>query len=308
MDNYIHTHGVPRSLRIDQARCLIGNQVKNFCTKNNITLIPAPANDHRAIGLVERLISTIKQRLACIKEANKELNSFTIKAALKSIIYQLRICKHKTTKLSPFESHFGRKANTPLSNISTKPNSSDLSYEKNLNHYLDEETVMPNELLPEEHWGNGRSDDEIERNMCKATRDATTRERLAADNESRFIRTTKGHRAIPLKEHAVQINIARKKHPHKRSKKNLDGLYEVLAPGSVVQKTDQYTSVVREHGKVEVTVRSSDVAKFVTRDERKTKLTEYVNRRRPRIHEKQQRLKHLATSKSRPVFKKKTVR
>ena len=78
--------------------------------------------------LVERLISTIKQRLACIKEANKELNSFTIKAALKSIIYQLRICKHKTTK--PFESHFGRKANTPLSNISTKPNSSDLSYEK----------------------------------------------------------------------------------------------------------------------------------------------------------------------------------
>ena len=42
--------------------------------KNNITLIPAPVNDHRAIGLVERLISTIKQRLACIKEGNKELN------------------------------------------------------------------------------------------------------------------------------------------------------------------------------------------------------------------------------------------
>ena len=181
MDNYINTHGVPRSLRIDQARCLIGNQVKNFCTNNNIALIPAPANDHLAIGLVERLISTIKQRLACIKEANKELNSFTIKAALKSIIYQLRICKHKTTKLSPFESHFGRKANTPLSNKSTKPNSSDLSYEKNLNHYLDEEAVTPNELLSEEHWGDDRSDDEIERNMCKATRDATTRERLAAD-------------------------------------------------------------------------------------------------------------------------------
>ena len=155
LDNCIHTHGVPRSLRIDQARCLIGNQVKHFCTKkNNIILIPAPANDHRSIGLVERLISTIKQRLACIKESNKELNSITIKAALKSIIYQLRICKHKTTKRSPFESHFGRKANTPLSNISTKPNSSYLSYEKILNHYLDEETVTPNELLPEEHWGN----------------------------------------------------------------------------------------------------------------------------------------------------------
>ena len=122
--------------------------------------------------------------------------------------------------------------------------------------------------------------------MCKATRDATTRERLAADNESRFIRTTKAHRAIPLKEHAVQIHIARKRHPHKRSKNNLDGLYEVLAPRSTVQKTDQYTSVIREPGKVEKTVRNSDIAKFGTRDERKTQLMEYVNRRGPRIHEK----------------------
>ena len=224
--------------------------------------------------------------MACIKEANKELNSFTIKAALKSIICQLRICKHKTTKLSPFASHFGSKANTPLSNISTQPKSSDLSYEKILNHYLDEETVTPNELLPEEHWGNSRSDDEIERNTCKATKDATTRECLATDNESRFLRTTQAHRPLPLKEHAVQLNIARKKHLHKRSKKNLDGLYEVLAPGSVVQKTDQNTSVIREPGKMEVTVRNSDNAKFGTREERKTKLTEYINHRGPRTHEK----------------------
>ena len=33
LDNYIHIHGVPRSLRIDQARCLMGNQVKNFVWK-----------------------------------------------------------------------------------------------------------------------------------------------------------------------------------------------------------------------------------------------------------------------------------
>ena len=94
--------------------------------------------------------------------------------------------------------------------------------------------------------------------MCKAVRDASTRERLADDNESRFLSTKKAHRPIPLKEHAVQIKIARQKHPHRRSKKNLDGLYEVLAPGSVVQKTDQYTSVIREPGKLEVTVRNSD--------------------------------------------------
>ena len=130
LDNYIHIHGVPRSLRIDQARCLIENQIKIFCTKDNINPIPSPANDHRAIGLVERLISTIKQRLACIKEANNELISLNIKAAPKSILYQLSICKHKTTKISPFESQFGRQANIPLSNISTKPHSSGLSYEE----------------------------------------------------------------------------------------------------------------------------------------------------------------------------------
>ena len=224
--------------------------------------------------------------MACIEEANKELNSLTIKAALKSIIYQLRICKHKTTKLSPFDSHFGRNTNTPLSNISTKPHSSDLSYENIVNHYLDEETVTPNELLPEEHWGNTRSDNEVEKNMCKATGDASTRERLATDNESRFLHTTKASRPIALKEHAVQINIARKKHPHRRWKKNLDGLYEVLATGSVVQKTDQYTSVIRKPGKLEVTIQNSNIAKIGTRDERKTKLMDYVNRRGPLIHQK----------------------
>ena len=37
---------------------------------------------------------------------------------------------------------------------------------------------------------------------------------------------------------------------------------------------------------MEVTVRNSDIAKFGTREERKTKLTDYINRRGPRTHEK----------------------
>ena len=127
-------------MRIDQARCLIGNHVKYFCITNNINLIPAAANDHQVIGLMEQLISTIKQLLACKKEAHKELSSLTIKTALKTILHQLRICKYKTTGSSPFESNFGRQANTPLSNISRKPQYSDLIYEKILNHCLDKET------------------------------------------------------------------------------------------------------------------------------------------------------------------------
>ena len=123
----------------------------------------------------------------------------------------------------PFESHSGRQANAPLSNIRTKPHSSDLSYEKILNYYLDQGTVTPNESLPEKHWGNNRSDDENEKNMCKATKEAYSRGRLAGDNESRFLRTTKTHRPIPLKEHTERFNIARKKHPNRRSKKTSTG-------------------------------------------------------------------------------------
>ena len=65
---YIENHGIQRSIRLDQAKCLVGNQVKTFCNKNNTDIIEAPVNNHRAIGLVERFIQAIKNRLACFKE------------------------------------------------------------------------------------------------------------------------------------------------------------------------------------------------------------------------------------------------
>ena len=114
---YFENHGIPRSIRLDHAKCLVGHQVKNFCYKNNIDIIEAPVNNHCAIGLLERLIQTIKSTLACIKEEKSNNNAFHVKYALKIIIHQLRICKQKTTKISPFEAHFGRKLNSPLSVI-----------------------------------------------------------------------------------------------------------------------------------------------------------------------------------------------
>ena len=46
----------------------------NKYKENNITPIYAPAIDHRAIGLVERLIQTIKRQLSCMKtQLNKNL-------------------------------------------------------------------------------------------------------------------------------------------------------------------------------------------------------------------------------------------
>ena len=80
--------------------------------------------------------------------------------------------------------------------------------------------------------------------------------------------------------------LARKLHESQGQKKNLDGLYEVLARGSTVCKLSPTTSVIEESNRQEVRVRISDIAKFGTKAERDTELTQYVERRPNKISEK----------------------
>ena len=133
--------------------CQTGQQIKAFRNQNNIQLIEAPIHDHRANGIFEKLIKTIKNCSACFKTAAR--NHCNLKASINSIIYQLRICRQKTINISPVEAHFGRKANTPLSNISTEPDPSSLTYKPILTKYLDMETVRWEELISEDHLGHG---------------------------------------------------------------------------------------------------------------------------------------------------------
>ena len=69
LDDCIRVHVLPRNICLDQARCLIGNKVNSICKMNMIILITAPPNDHKAIGLEERVLQTTKRRLSCIKIA-----------------------------------------------------------------------------------------------------------------------------------------------------------------------------------------------------------------------------------------------
>ena len=82
------------------------------------------------------------------------------------------------------------------------------------------------------------------------------------------------------------MNLARKIHGKRRSKKNLERLYEVFAPGSHILKVSPTTSTIKEPGKPVVTVRNSDIAKFGTQLERQTPLKAYADRRGPRSGEK----------------------
>ena len=226
--------GIPRSVRLDQARCQTGQQINAFCSRqNNIQLIETPIHDHGAIGLVERLIQTIKNRLVRIKTAAR--NQFNVKASINLIIYQLRICRQKTNNVSPFEAHFGRKANTSLSNISTRPDPSTLTYRNNLNKYLNLETVRWEELISEEYWDNKeRSDTELEFNRDRLSKDVAKRKNEDPNKECRVIPHPEVRLSVPRIEAALGIKLAKKRSRKKRSKKSLEGLFEVLAPCSLV--------------------------------------------------------------------------
>ena len=135
------------------------------------------------------------------------------------------------------------------------------------------------EYFDENGWVTGdRSDLLIEEAMQKAQVDA--RRRYNGDtNESvsRFIMHPKLNNHIPRSEKSLEIKLARK--VSKRSKRDLRGLWETLAPVSTVVRTSDTTTVFKEPGVPEQSVRSSDIAKFGTRVERNTELWQYAQRR-----------------------------
>ena len=119
---------------------------------------------------------------------------------------------------------------------------------------------MPEEILSNEKWINGyRSDIEVEAGMPWASQGAHNREQESTDGESHFLRT-RACRPLPYKERAVELKLARKIHGKRRSKNNLDGLYEVPAPGLNILKAGPTISTIQEPGKPIVTVRKSDIA------------------------------------------------
>ena len=136
--------------------------------------ITAPANDQRAIGVVEQLMQPIKRRLSCMKNDSNH-NVFTIKELIKSIVYHLGKCKQKSSSLSPFQVHFGRKAKTPLSNNSTVPNCTNFTYGKVLKYFFDAVIIPVDDSLDKNGWlSTDRSDVQIEETITWTELDAAS--------------------------------------------------------------------------------------------------------------------------------------
>ena len=151
MQTHIVNHGVPRNIRCDQAQGFRAKKFMIYCKSKNIKLIFAPVDDHRSMGMVERLIRTLKTRLSIMK-IDKNITPYKLASDVAELIKTLRITPHATTKTTPFEAHYGRKPNTPLINIWTTPKISNLSWENTKLSCLDEKILKKSALTPEAIW------------------------------------------------------------------------------------------------------------------------------------------------------------
>ena len=83
--------------------------------------------DHRATGLVERLIRTIKERLlVMVQERPKP----SLESALLKIIKCLRTVTQQSLNCSPFEAHVVKSSNTIWHNLVKSPSSDNLDWNK----------------------------------------------------------------------------------------------------------------------------------------------------------------------------------
>ena len=92
-------------------------------------MIFSPVGDHRATGLVERLIRTIKERLLVMTQ---ERPNSSLESALLKIIKCLRTVTQQSLNCSPFEAHFGRSPKTIWHNLVKSPSSNNLDWNKTL--------------------------------------------------------------------------------------------------------------------------------------------------------------------------------
>ena len=90
--------------------------------------------------MVERLIQTIKRRLAAINVDTNWSNEI-LASKISAIIENIKLIPNTTTKITPFEAHFDRKPNRQTSNIVTRPYKKSLTYNNIKKFYLEKKIL-----------------------------------------------------------------------------------------------------------------------------------------------------------------------
>ena len=110
--------------------------------------------------MVERLIQTIKRRIAII-QSDPIWSKADWAQNVTKIIQFIRLIPNSVTKIKPFEAHFGRPSNTELSNIIIKPHKTRLTYYKKPS-FVSDKTKLKHPALPREEMWDLEQDSEPE--------------------------------------------------------------------------------------------------------------------------------------------------
>ena len=107
--------------------------VKSFCNSEGTEIVYSPVNDHRATGFLERTIGSLKNFVLIYA---KEKDSGNLESMVEREHSALRFVPNATLKISLFEAHHGREANTVLRKLTKKPSLQDLNWNRVLKQNL----------------------------------------------------------------------------------------------------------------------------------------------------------------------------
>ena len=85
---------------MDQATGFFSNDIQSFCNYEGIELIKSPVQDHRATGMVERSIGSIKNYVLTYLQENK---NYKFGEMISRALSALRFVPHSKTKLTPLK-------------------------------------------------------------------------------------------------------------------------------------------------------------------------------------------------------------
>ena len=278
LNQYCKYHGIPRSIRCDQAQAFKSRAFEIYCKEKNIKLIFSPTHDHRASGMVERLIQTLKRSLATMN-IDPIWDNTNIAEKITEIIESIRLIPNRETKIPPFQAHFGRPKNTELSNILTTPNAKNLSYNNIKSFYIDNRLLQNPSLTPAAIWDRD-TNSEINLDIQYKQDDQTRQEPQSEDSQTSDSSEPDNAPLLPSQKGTIipskfkfQIgdkttiidqtrrNLARKtirrKNPEPRG--TLKPLWSIIPDGTIVDYTP-HTITIDTHNHKNTVIRNNDIA------------------------------------------------
>ena len=223
--------------------------------------------------MVERLIQTLKRRLASMI-SDPIWSNTTIAEKISGIIEAIKLIPNRVTKITPFKAHFGRPPNSEISNIVTKPNKNNLTYNKIKSFYLDKKLLQHAALTPSDIWDNVANSEanlNIQYQERRESSGAESGSETGSDNTPLGNLAQRGT-IIPSKisfqlgDKTTTIDQSRKNLARKTIRRRvpeprgtLTPLWSIIPDGTITNYTP-HTITIDSHNRKKTVIRKNDIA------------------------------------------------